>query len=319
KLMADYFKYLGEKQNLALRLTGLYNVNELPLYDDAGAKASIYSSDYISGGFKFQSTNFQNSTFGVGVNWSDISFKPKVNPYEMDAYTVDGLYVVGNLNHLKYSVTTFSAFYSLNNLNRRYFPTRGMSANIEVSATSKTNGQIQLDETKYAIDDLLGEFETSSIKSLKMDVVPVIPVSKKFVFLLKAKMKLSSLADSMQNVTEFDFIGGFRPDLVNATEYYGAGIKEYYLANYFYGRLGTQYELWRNVFLQAHINVVTTEFPVTFLYPNADTGDMAGMTTRFGYGGSIGMNSPVGPVSFAVAKDHYRDGWKASLIIGFHY
>ena len=152
-----------------------------------------------------------------------------------------------------------------------------------------------------------------------MDITPIIPIHKKFVFLSKAKLKLSSLADYHQNVTEFDFIGGFNPDLVNATEYYGAGIKEYYLANYFYGRLGAQYELFRNVFMQAHFNVVTTDFPVSFLYPNADTGTMGGRTTRYGYGAMIGMKSVIGPIRFAFAKDHFRKDWKASLIIGFHY
>lgn len=149
--------------------------------------------------------------------------------------------------------------------------------------------------------------------------MPIIPISKKFVLLSKAKLKLSSLDNYNQNVTEFDLIGGFTPDLVNANEYYGAGIKEYYLANYFYGRLGVQYEVMRNIFVQAHFNIVTTEFPVSFLNPDVVLGTMEGKTTRYGYAGMIGMKSPVGPIKFALAKDHFRNDWKASLIIGFHY
>jgi hypothetical protein len=166
----------------------------------------------------------------------------------------------------------------------------------------------------------LGELlETSPVNSLNIDLFPAIPLGKRLVILSKAKMKLSTIGSSKINITEYNFVGGFRPDLVNATEYYGAGKKEYYLANFFYGRVGAQYEVKRNIFLEAFLNGVTTEFPVSVLNPNAETGDMDGRNSRFGYGGALGIKSPVGPIQLAVAKDHFQKNWKASLIIGFHY
>ncbi len=324
-VFADYFKYMGKKQNVAFGLSGLYSKKELPLHDSTGVKVNVFGSDYYSGAFKIQSTNFQNSTYGLEVQWSNITLKPKVNFQIAD---IEGQ-IRYDIAQLKYSHTLFRAFYKFNSLNDRYFPTKGMSANIEVSTTTKTNGKLNVENFTIGGENLgdlelgnesLGDLlETSSIKAIKMDITPYFPLSKKLVLLSKAKLKLSSIRDNTLNVTEFDFIGGFTPDLVNATEYYGAASKEYALANYFYGRVGAQYEIFRNIFMQANVNVVTTEFPVTFLYPNADTGTMDGMSTRFGYGASIGMKSMIGPISFAVAKDHYRSGIKASLIIGFHY
>jgi NTE family protein len=324
-VLADYFKYLGKRQNVALGLSGLYSKKELPLIDSTGVKVNVFGSDYYSGSFKIQSTNFQNSTYGVEVQWSNISLKPKV-VYQIIENEDQIKYDIAKL---KYSHTLFRAYYKFNNLNDRYFPTKGMSANIEVSTTTKTNGKLNVENFELAginLGDLelgnesLGDLlETSSINALKMDVTPYIPLNKKLVLLSKAKLKLSSIRDNTLNVTEFDFIGGFTPDLVNATEYYGAASKEYALANYFYGRVGAQYEIFRNIFMQANVNVVTTEFPVTFLYPNADTGTMGGRSTRFGYAAMIGMKSVIGPIKLAVAKDHNRNDWKASLIIGFHY
>jgi NTE family protein len=314
KIFVDYFKYLGKKQNFALGLSGLYNKNDFPIYDTTGVRTSIYSSDYISGGFKIQSTNLQNSTYGVELNWSDIVLNPKVGVLT-DNRVPNYSY---QINQIKYTSTHLGAFYRFNNLNDRYFPTRGMSSDIEVTASINSNGKFIISEEIWN-DYYNSLFEKNTIKGLEADIFPIIPISKKFVILSKAKLKLSSLDNSAQNITEFDFVGGFTPDLVNANEYYGAGKKEYYLANYFYGRLGAQYEIHRNIFLQAFFNLVTTDFPVTFLNPDVEMGNMWGETTRYGYAAMIGMKSAIGPIKLAVAKDHFRKGLRASLIIGFHY
>ncbi len=325
KILADYFKYMGKKQNYAAVLTGTYIISELPAYNDDGKRVSIYNSDYISGSVKLQSTNLRNSTYGIELKASNIILKPTINEL-VSQWELDPDISI-SLSRIKYSNLNFGLFYRFNNLNDRYFPTRGVSIDMEAGLTTNTkgtvNGIIKIDsvEIDYELnsDEFEGLVETNTIRALSMDIKPVIPLSRKLAILSKAKLKLSSIADSMWNVTEYDYIGGFRPGLVNSTEFFGAGVKEYDLANYFYGRLGLQYEILRNVYVQADFNVVTTEFPVTFLYPNASTGVLAGRKTRIGYGGAIGMKSPIGPLSFAFAKDHHREGWKASLIIGFHY
>ena len=129
KVFVDYFKYLGKKQNYAFGLSGLYNKNELPFYDgDTGVKYSEYNSDYVSGGIKLQSTNLRNSTYGVELKWSSIVLNPRVGVYYSP--------VVPDyeITQIKYSSTIFGVFYRFNNLNDRYFPTRGMSSNIKVTA-----------------------------------------------------------------------------------------------------------------------------------------------------------------------------------------
>jgi NTE family protein len=312
KILMDYFKYLGKEQNIALGISILYNKNEFPFYDNTGVRTSIYKSDYLSGGFKVQSTNLKNSTCGVKLEWSNIVLKPKVGILSARANSEY------QITQFKYSSAVFGAFYCFNNLNERYFPTRGMSSNIELTASLSADGEFRgTDEEKN--NEYNNLVEKNTIKGLEMDIVPIIPLSKKFVLLSKAKLKLSTLNDYAQNATEFDFIGGFSPDIVNANEFYGAGIKEYYLANYFYARLGAQYEMFRNVYLQAHFNVLSTEFPVTFLNTEVVMGNMWGESTRFGYAAIFGMKSAIGPIKLAVAKDHFRKGLKASLIIGFHF
>jgi hypothetical protein len=113
-------------------------------------------------------------------------------------------------------------------------------------------------------------------------------------------------------------VGGFSPGLVNSNEYYGVGIKEFGVANYFYGRIGIQYYLLDRFYLQGILIFSTQNIPY-LVYPDADFVKLGDRYRRFGYGAMFGMKSPIGPIAFAIAKDHYRKGWKTSLIIGYHY
>jgi hypothetical protein len=168
-------------------------------------------------------------------------------------------------------------------------------------------------------EELNGLLYTDGVNSIELTLMPIIPLSHKMSLIAKARMKLSDIPENTLNLTEYDFVGGFSPGLVNSNEYYGVGIKEFGLANYFYGRIGVQYALLNKLFLQGHFNYLDTEYPVTWLYPDADIAKLGDRYRRFGYGAMVGLKSPIGPIAFAVAKDHYRKGWKTSLIIGYHY
>jgi len=71
--------------------------------------------------------------------------------------------------------------------------------------------------------------------------------------------------------------------------------------------------------MQAHFNYLDTEYPVKWIYPNADIGTLADRNRRFSYSILIGYKSPIGHISLTVAKDQFRSGLKASFMIGFHY
>ena len=315
-LLLDYFKYLGKKQNVAFGASGVFSKNELPDYDDNnGNLSALFNSSYSGGAIKFQSTRVQSSTVGVEMVWSNLNLQPIIIPPIVINDTTSLL-----ITKIQYSNTDFKVFYHFNNFNERYFPTHGLKADIELSTTTNLNGKVIIDDIlTLGKEDLDGILQTTGITSLSLSVFPIIPLSNKLSILAKARMKISTLGSDTWNLTGYDFVGGFTPGLVNSNEYYGAGQKEFGLANYLYGRLGVQYELKHNLFLQAHINYLDTKYPVTWIYPDADIAKLYGRYNRFGYGAMIGMKSPIGPIAFAIAKDHYRKGWKTSLVIGYHY
>ncbi len=316
-LLLDYFKYLGKSQSVAFGASGVYNKNELPDYNDNnGNLSALFNSSYSGGAIKFQTTRVQSSTTGIAMAWANVDLRPVL---------IEDLRI--KINKIQYNNTDFKVFYHFNNFNERYFPTRGLKADIELSTTTNWNGNVDgqfiLDEDTLNLDKdllvLLGVLQTTRINALSLSIFPIIPLSNKLSILAKARMKISNLAADTWNLTGYDFIGGFSPGLVNSNEFYGAGQKEFGLANYFYGRLGLQYELKHNLFIQAQINYLDTKYPVTWIYPDADIAKLYGRYYQLGYGGLIGLKSPIGPIAFAFAKDHYRPEWKTSIIIGFHY
>lgn len=309
-ILADYFKYMGKKQDYALGASGIYLNKEYPLYDSVGNVIGIFKSNYGAGGLKLQSTRLQSSTFGLEVIWSSMNLRPKVAEDFLREF-----------NKIQYSNTSFTAFYRFNNLNERYYPTRGLRASLEFSLTPKVNGRVELDTLVIEGDELSdwGLLETSSIISMDLFVHPIIPINNKFSVLTKVRLRMSSIGSSTFNLDEYDFIGGFIPGLINSNEYLGVGIKEFGAANYFYGKLGLQYEVKRNFFVQALFNYLDTEYPVTWIYPDAQIEILGDRYRRFGYGATIGYKSVIGPIEIGIAKDHYRKGWRAALAIGFFY
>ncbi len=308
-ILVDYFKYMGKNQDYAVGASGIYSNKEYPAYDSIGNVTNTYASDYISGGFKLQSTLLQSSSYGVQVDWTLMDLRLKIAESSSRFVT-----------KVNYSHSAFTAFYRFNNLNERYYPTKGLLANVEFSLTPKVKGKVVIYDTlSIEGSDLEGILETSNISSLNLEIVPVIPVSKKISILAKARFRMSSIGKNTINFTEYDFVGGFTPDLVNSNEYYGVGIKEFMVANYFYGKIGVQYEVLRNLYLQGLFNYLDTEYPVTWIYPDAEIGKLGDRYRRFGYALSVGYKSAVGPIELAIAKDHYRSGLKAAIIIGFYY
>jgi len=307
KVTLDYFKYLGRNQNVAGEVTGIFLRNELPSYDSVGNLNAIFSANNVTAGLRLQTTTFLSSAFGFEANLNYTGLTPKI----VDSYA-------RSISKIQYNNTSFAVYHRFDNTNDRYFPTRGFKSEIRFSTSTKIDAKIELGDTLVVGPEGFGDLiYTSTINSADFTFTPYIPVSKRISVLAKARMRISTLPANTLNLSDYEFIGGFNPGLVNASEYYGVGTKEFALANFFYGRLGLQYRVKDNLYLQAHFNYLDAVHPMTWIYPDADVGKLGDRFDRFGYAGTIGFSSPVGPISFSFAKDHYRDRWRASLMVGF--
>ncbi|NMM47380.1 patatin-like phospholipase family protein [Marinigracilibium pacificum] len=306
----DYFKYLGDKQNIAFRASAHHSKNELPIYNEEGSVTNQFIHRYTVGGIHFQSTSFKNSTYGLGIEWTHTQLRPDI--------VNEGIRF---LTKATYSNTRFKIFHSYNSLNTRYFPSSGIKAKANFTSTVGASGKfiigdsLEIDEDNENVEII----QTSTINSLVLDFDPYIPVGLKTTIFLKNRIKFSNQDPDFLNLSEYDFVGGFNPVIENSYQYWGGGIKEFALSNYFYSQAGVQVEVLRKLFIQGIINYINTKYPMKTIFPDIKTSLAGDRSYRIGYGGLIGYMSPIGPISFSFAKDHYRKGIQTSLSIGFHY
>ena len=116
----------------------------------------------------------------------------------------EGIY--RDIKKIQYSSTSFSAFYHFDNINDRYYPTRGLRASMEFKLTPKVDGRVEIDTLVYE-GEILGEtglLKTTNIISMDLKIEPIFPVTSKFSVLTKVRLRMSNL------------IGGFIPGLVNS-------------------------------------------------------------------------------------------------------
>jgi len=306
-ILANYFKYLGKGQNVALTVDGLWSKDELPVYDEKGSSTGIFSSNYIKGAVGIQTTRVQNNAFGVYIQWANSITKPKV--------ISDSLRV---FNRVQYYNSSINGFFRHNSMNHRYFPTKGTKFSISYKSVFYVNAQVSLGDSVVLgpeeLDDLL---DSDRIHSLFIDYIQYIPLSKKISLFPAAGMNISNLSNTTFNLSEYYFVGGFFPRYHRAYNYWGANQNEFKATNFFYAAIGLQYEVFRNVFLRGIVNYIDAEYPMKWIYNDIDASELGDRYRRFGFGFLAGYKSPLGPMAISIAKDHYRNSWKTSLIIGY--
>lgn len=308
KVLLDYFKYIGKRQDLAFGTRGIYISEELPLYNPDGNKEGTFTNTYYSYAAKLQTTIFRNSAYGIEAYFEEGILKPKVISEDFRF-----------INKMRFGSTSLDAFYLYNSYDSRYFPKKGIEANaIGTLSLFDYSEYTVFDTLVYSSNELFGEADLNNNYNIELLFAPIIPVSPKLSILTRFKTRYSSNKNTY-NLIEYDYIGGFVPSLVNSMEYMGVGPKEYQLSSYIFGRIGLQFEILNNLFLQGHLSYIDSEYPSRWLNPSRTPDKLINYYRRYSYALTLGYNSIIGPIQLGIAKDNYRKDYHASLIIGFFY
>jgi NTE family protein len=301
----DYFKYLGKKQNIAFRIQGLWNKNDLPIYDSLGNSIGLFNNRQVYGSIGVQSTRTQNNTVGANITWFNAGFKPKVASEDLRI-----------IDKIIYKSSSFNAFFRRNSLNTRYFPTHGSMVDITYKLVFQVDGKVETQDTiSLGPEDL--NLNTDRIHSLFASYSQLIPAHKKLTFGTEITMNISNLDSGTLNLTDYYYLGGFLPRDLTTYQYYGGKQKEFQAANFFYASGSIQYEVIKNLFLSGIINYLDAEYPMKWLFTEIQPSKLGDRFRRFGYGFKAGYRSPLGPVTLAVAKDSHRKGWQTFFSVGF--
>lgn len=117
----NYLKYMGYRNQLALKLASQYYKNDMSLFDDRGSKVAIFQQNANVGQLGWQTTTNNTWTLGQRLEYKLARLYPQVaGQVTIDSVSVD----VSALEQLKVRNWGLSTFFRLNTLNRHAYPTR---------------------------------------------------------------------------------------------------------------------------------------------------------------------------------------------------
>ncbi len=307
RLNLNYLKYIGEKQNAGIFLGLEYSDTELPFFED-NIKISTFDADYTNFFFQLQSTSFLNFMFGGRAQLEFTELKPIVGEL---AKVID---VIKNRD------VSIIFFIKYNSFDRQFYPKKGMNFNVsfkKVLDVKNITTQIQEDSLISSKTTITRQLEP--FVALETYFTYIFKISDRFSIITKNAMVLTTLGEPEYNITDYYFLGGFNPQFKHVSEYWGATEKEYISPNYFYSKLVFQYEVIDNLIISGIANYMDVQYPMEFFYDINVDDYLGGERRRLGFGLSFGYNSPVGPMSFSLAKDTKNPKIFTNLNIGFWF
>ncbi len=308
RLNLNYLKYIGEKQNAGFMLGIDYSNQDLPFFED-NINTTTVDANYSNLYFQLQSTNFLNFTFGGRAQLEYSKLKP----------------IVGELGRLIEAIKNRDVsvvfFVKYNSFDRQFYPKKGMDFSASVkSVLDVKNKTTVIVEDSLSSKNITEEINFDPFFAFEAYFTYIFKVSNRFSIITENAMVLTTLGEPDFNITDFYFLGGFNPRFKHVSQYWGASDKEYISPNYFYTKLVLQYEVFKNVFVSAIGNYIDVQYPMELLFSDIKVDDyLGGERRRIGFGLSFGYNSPIGPLSFSMAKDTKNTKLHTNVNVGFWF
>jgi NTE family protein len=298
----NYLVYVGKRQNKFFAFDGNWSKVDLPIYNDKGQKSSLWNSHLFNVNAQINYTIGTNLLIGGEAGMSWLQLNPEINEGSFKGYTF-----------IQEAIPYIRAKTTYNTLNKRFFPNKGV--NLEISATY----------TNSLIMNVTFEDSTSIYnQSLKNDQVSinlrhryVIPVNQKISF--SWYNNINMIFTNAESFSTTTFVGGYNPLYFNTISFLGAKAYEFNLSNVYTTQLDTQWEFIKKTYLITSINYAESEIPFKYI-PNQDFDNKLGdQYRRLSFGLALAYNSPIGPISFAVARDINKSHFTTNFSLGFWY
>lgn len=293
RLRGEYFKYLGRKRNVGFGINAYYANNPLVVYEEF-RKSQEYRSKYASIGANLQFMLNRIMAVGAGTRWEYMRFKPDISP---------NIELEGNTKQMN----TF-AYYGLNTLNRKQYPTKGAMIDLEGGIVYQQNPdfRLRLSGEELPLDSLGLEFGNYQRMLLKMNYY--VPVGRRGAINLGGYAGINFNYDQAL-VNDF-IIGGITDFTRNQIPFVGLYEGEVSTPSVTSVQLGFQYEALKNVFLIPRASVALYNF-----------NGLAETKYNYlsGYGMTLGYSTRLGPLEGSVMYSDQAGILKAYVNLGFHF
>jgi len=300
----NYFLYMGKNQNHGMSLGVKYFADEIPTFDFSGNKEIIYKSRLTHFYFNYQSTKFQNSTYGLQF-FSELN---KLKHVVSDATT-------RLFEKLTYTNFGVQPYFNLNTFNKKSMPTYGKRLSLSGTVNLHMNGNIS--EPHAELPDVDPNY---TLLSFDAEYEQYFTVHPKITLFTSHTIRLTNLELSKSNISDYYFSGGFKPNFIHTGEFWGAEKYEFILTSFYRGAGGVRYEMFNKFYLTGALNFLETKYPMDWLGNDFfNQSQAAGEDRRFGWFLNATLNTIVGPLSFGIANDFNRSKIHTYLSLGFNF
>ncbi len=278
---ADYLIDRGWKPGLGIKFEGISL--DVPLFEGADKVASFnFSSIFFR--LYSQSNISIKSAVGGGIEWEYADLRSDIFAFDIESYKE------WNLNFLLYM--------KHDDLDRKTYPRKGRSFNGEIKFISN-------------VTDTLGQ-KADPLLFANVRFLQAVPMKNRFTLLpqFSAGSLLSNgstLLPKYQN-----YVGGLTEKYQNGMfPFVGLEFMQIVANHSLNGRLDLQYEIFNNIFATAKWNLgfYSTDLK-DLLFENEIVN---------GYGLSLGVKSPIGPIEVSAMRSDYNKRWIGYFNLGYRF
>ncbi len=307
RLDFNYLKYIGKKQNFGFQ-TGVYYQNDVVPYYEGITKSGLLTANNTDLYFTLKAMG--NPRFTIGGTFLIEFSKLKKDIGDFDK----------TIEKIKNRNISAVLFYKYNSIDRQFYPKKGTDFSVSFKQVIDVNNAVTLPPND-SLPDMDNTFypNIDAFVAFEIDFTHIFMVRKWFSIIFRNSMAITSLPDFNFNIGDYYFIGGFNPRYKHAYPFWGGQDKQYVAPNYFYTNLAFQFEVFGSVYLTALVNYIDVQYPMAYIANISVNDYLDGEKRRFGYGFSIGYNSPFGPLAFSVAGDPMSPELLTNFSLGFWF
>ncbi|MHA4844857.1 patatin-like phospholipase family protein [Flavitalea antarctica] len=297
RIFLEYFKYLRPNRKFAFDFSWYKEVVDFPLYQDFKLYETL-RSNYSLYNLRGQYNINQSSYVGLNQQYN----RSVINTPGSPAVIFDG--------KNKFWHTYLS--YRFNNINSKYFPTRGRTVKLDAGYIYDQNGEVAVEQDGIVSNaDSLGVTFKNQVR-LHLRVQQFVPIDKKLVLLGQAELAYMSSKDPYKaNVFQ---VGGIADNALNQVQFAGLNESQVKTGSIITGQLGLQWKLLGSVYLTGRVNIAVYDFYKMKLNDFA-----ANKNFLSGYSLTAGMMTPLGPIEISAMYCDQDGTVRPNLNLGYRF
>ncbi|MDA3778974.1 MAG: patatin-like phospholipase family protein [Bacteroidales bacterium] len=298
-------KYLGKNQKLINSYFLNWNNDQLPFYSN-GFDMGTYDRAFMNVGIDLKYSITLNQQIGIKAYYE----YNKIMPHE----NLKTFLSEPNFDYYKTTAYGYSPFYSLNNTDDLYFPTKGSNLNIQYRylynpkvSSSDADNQILNNNNLNPNQD--------SYSNLHLNYIYFTTFFNKLTFNIGANIGINSDEAGLYN---YFILGG--TDLDQRKSYIpfsGLNFGELVVKNFASLHTGLNIKIYPKIFLSFKGNIAFNTESANDMYSFVKNSPLNSYLK--GYMGGVKINSPIGPIQIMIGDNDFDDNVRWYFSIGYPF